>query len=92
MYERLWPVDDLVRCRLKYQKTVLKKKETDNIVASARAEARRKQQELFLDTLAQQGAELPLTKETIKPPQTQTGGRDGAGNHPQPIRKSKRRK
>ncbi|KAJ3715438.1 hypothetical protein C8R42DRAFT_645838 [Lentinula raphanica] len=39
-YERLWVVDDLVRCRLKYEKSALKRKADAKLAEEARAKSK----------------------------------------------------
>ncbi|KAJ3770423.1 hypothetical protein FB446DRAFT_705447 [Lentinula raphanica] len=39
-YERLWVVDDLLRCRLKYEKSALKRKADAKLAQEARAKAK----------------------------------------------------
>ncbi|KAJ3745229.1 hypothetical protein EV361DRAFT_954500 [Lentinula raphanica] len=40
-YEKLWVVDDLVRCRLKYEKSALKRKADAKLAEEARAKAKK---------------------------------------------------
>ncbi|KAK7029487.1 hypothetical protein VNI00_014520 [Paramarasmius palmivorus] len=51
-YHQQWPVDDLIRSHLKYQKTVLKKKGNDRLIALADAESKRRASEIFIETLS----------------------------------------
>ncbi|KAK7019365.1 hypothetical protein VNI00_018109 [Paramarasmius palmivorus] len=90
-YHRLWPVDDLVRYHLKYQKSALRRKGNDVLIAQADAESKRRANEVFIETLANlrqahAHTQAEALQAQIQASQGQSSGRNG-GSHPKRRRK-----
>ncbi|KAK7029473.1 hypothetical protein VNI00_014506 [Paramarasmius palmivorus] len=96
-YYRLWPVDDLIRSRLKYQKTVLKKKGNDKSIALADAESKRQVKEILLETLsrlreAQAYTQAEALQAQLLAMEKMQGTDPNEGGDPKPRRKMSKRK